>query len=97
MPFKHKLSRRLALMRNLLVGMALLTACQEIAALLQQVVTITISPASGSVVVGQTLQLTATPLDGTGQPLSGKVVTWQTSDASIATVDGSGLVGGAAA
>ncbi|HEV2670299.1 MAG TPA: Ig-like domain-containing protein, partial [Gemmatimonadales bacterium] len=81
-------------MRNVLVGIVILAGCQEIAALLTQVMSVSVSPASDSVVVGQTLQLTATPLDGSAQPLSGKVVTWQTSDASIATVDSTGLVGG---
>ncbi|HWC73047.1 MAG TPA: Ig-like domain-containing protein, partial [Gemmatimonadales bacterium] len=96
MTFKHKLSRRLALMRNVLVGIALLAGCQEIASLLTQTFTVIVSPATDSVVVGQTIQLTATPQDASGQPLPGKTVTWQTSDATIAAVNDTGLVRGMA-
>src|SRR5207237_4261287 len=94
MTFKHKLSRRLALMRNVSVaGLVLLAACtlQELAGLLTKVASMLVSPTTGSVAVRQTLQLTATPQDATGAPLSGKVVTWGSSDATVATVNSSGL------
>src|SRR4029077_14739203 len=58
---------------------------------------VTVSPASPSVPVGQTVQLTATPKDGSGNPLSGRTVTWATSNAALATVSASGLVTGVAA
>jgi uncharacterized protein YjdB len=61
------------------------------------VASVTVSPVSPSVVVGQTVQLTATPKDANGNPLTGRVVTWATSDAAVATVSGSGLVTGKAA
>jgi uncharacterized protein YjdB len=61
------------------------------------VASVTVSPATASAQVGQTVQLTATPKDAGGSPLSGRVVTWTTSNASIATVNGSGLVTGVAA
>jgi hypothetical protein len=58
------------------------------------VASVTVSPASGSVAVGQFLQLTATPKDASGTPLSGRVITWTSSNALLATVNGSGLVAG---
>src|SRR4029077_7741633 len=60
------------------------------------VASVTVSPASASIPVGQTVQLTATPKDGSGNPLSGRVVTWATSNAAVATVSGSGQVSGLA-
>src|SRR3989454_688386 len=50
------------------------------------------SPASGGMEEGQTLQLTATPLDANGNPFSGRTVTWVSSAPSLAGVSGSGLV-----
>ena len=100
MTFKHKLSRRLALLRNVsMVGIVVLGACtlQELAGLLTKVAAVLVSPTSGSVAVQGTLQLTATPQDASGAPLSGKVVTWGTSDATVATVNSSGLVNGVTA
>ena len=54
-------------------------------------VSITLSPASPSLALGTTTQITATGLftDGSTQILS---VTWQTSDSTVATVDGNGNV-----
>src|SRR6266851_2879166 len=56
------------------------------------VASVTVSPAIASVLVGATLQLTATPKDTAGGPLSGRVVTWASSVPALATVDGNGLV-----
>ncbi len=61
------------------------------------VAAVTVTPASVSVLQGQTVQLTATPRDANGNPLTGRVITWQSSDNTIATVNGSGLVSGVAA
>src|SRR5213596_3470631 len=41
------------------------------------VAAVTVSPASVSVLQGQTVQLTATPRDASGNPLTGRVITWQ--------------------
>src|SRR3989442_13900436 len=60
------------------------------------VASITVSPATASVAVGQAVQLVATPKDASGIPLGGRVVTWATSNAGGATVSGSGLVSGVA-
>src|SRR5207244_2076197 len=61
------------------------------------VAAVTVSPASVSVLQGQTVQLTATPRDANGNPLTGRVITWQSSNSAIASVNGSGLVSGVAA
>jgi len=56
------------------------------------VASVSVSPATASVPVGQTVQLTATPQDASGNPLSGRVITWSSSSTTVATVSGSGLV-----
>src|SRR5438445_4107398 len=61
------------------------------------VASVTVSPASASVSVGQTVQLTATPKDANGTALTGAVVTWSSNNAAVATVSGSGLVTAVAA
>src|SRR2546427_12616988 len=61
------------------------------------VASVTVTPASGTVSAGSSLQLTATPKDGDGTPLVGRTVTWASSNAAAATVNGSGLVSGVAA
>jgi uncharacterized protein YjdB len=60
------------------------------------VASVAVTPSPASVVVGTTLQLTATPKDANGNPLTGRTVTWATSDAGIATVDPTGVVTGKA-
>ncbi len=61
------------------------------------VASVTVSPATATVQIGQTAQLTATPRDASGNPLAGRVVTWLSSATAVATVNGSGLVTGVAA
>jgi len=61
------------------------------------VASVTVTPATASLNVGQTVQLTATPKDANGNPLTGRVVTWQSSDNTIASVNSSGLVTGVGA
>jgi len=102
MTFKHKLSRRLALMRNVLLlgGLVTLSGCdlRKLMGLLEGVVvTVSVDPAAPSIAAGQTVQLTATPRDGSGNALTGRVVTWATDNAAVATVNASGLVTGGAA
>jgi len=61
------------------------------------VASVTVSPATASVATGGTIQLTATPKDGSGNPLTGRTVTWSSSNTAVATVSGGGLVSGVAA
>ena len=57
------------------------------------VATIRLTPAGDQqLLVGQTRQMTAEPLDGDGNALSGRSLTWSTSSASVATVSTTGLI-----
>ena len=64
----------------------------------EPVASVSVSAAGGanSVVVGQTLQLTATVADANGATLTGRKVAWASSNESIATVSSGGLVTGVA-
>src|SRR6266487_3833147 len=93
MTFKHKLSCRLALLRNvvLLGAVCAAAACdlQQLLGLLARVASVTVSPATASVGVGQTVSLAATPKDSTGNALTGRVVTWSSNSPTItATSEG---------
>src|SRR5437016_3851794 len=59
------------------------------------VATVTVAPTSANLQTGQTVQLTATARDASGNVLSGRVMTWSSSSSSVASVNGSGLVTGA--
>src|SRR4029077_10769174 len=61
------------------------------------VASVTVSPSSANLQTGQTVQLTATARDASGNTLSGRAMTWTSTNASVATVNGSGLVTGAGA
>src|SRR6266568_2437413 len=56
------------------------------------VASVTMSPATATIRVGQTMQLTATPKDSAGNTLTGRTVTWASSNTSVASVSGGGLV-----
>ena len=56
------------------------------------VATVSVSPASSSLQVGATAQLSATTRDASNNVLTGRVVTWSSADAGIASVSSSGLV-----
>jgi len=58
------------------------------------VASVTVTPASATLVVASVLQLTATPKDAAGNVLSGRTVTWSSDNTSLATVTSSGLVTG---
>jgi uncharacterized protein YjdB/PKD repeat protein len=72
------------------------TATAAITVNLVPVASVDVTPATGTIAVNTTVQLTATPKDANGNPLTGRAVTWATADASIATVDANGLVTGTA-
>lgn len=61
------------------------------------VATVSVTPATATVSIGATSQLTASPVDASGAAISGRKVTWTTSNASTATVSTGGLVTGVAA
>ncbi len=56
------------------------------------VASVSVTPPTGELDPGGTLQLTATPRDAAGNPLTGRQVTWESSAPGIATVDASGRV-----
>lgn len=58
------------------------------------VATVTMSALSGSVQVGRSLQLTATPKDAGGTTLTGRAVAWSSTNPAVATVSTGGLVVG---
>jgi uncharacterized protein YjdB len=60
------------------------------------VATLSVAPSSGSVSVGQTLQLSATARDDQNRVLTGRQITWRSNDAEIASVTQTGLVSGVA-
>jgi len=61
------------------------------------VASVTVSPASASILVGATVQLSPVTKDSAGNTLTGQTVTWASGDTAVATVSASGLVSGAAA
>ncbi len=59
------------------------------------VVSVTVAPATATLLVGGTQQFAATARDAQGQPIAGASVTWSIADASpVATVSSTGLVTG---
>jgi uncharacterized protein YjdB len=61
------------------------------------VASVTVAPTSSSLLVGATVQLSATTRDASNNVLTGRVVTWSSSNSSIASVNSSGLVTAVAA
>src|SRR6266516_3245545 len=60
------------------------------------VASVTVSPASASLLVGATQQFTAVTKDAAGNTLTGRTVTWASSNTAVAMVSGSGLATGMA-
>jgi len=59
------------------------------------VASVTVTPPTAAVIVGQTATLTAQTLDASGNPLTGRAVSWASSSTAIATVSQTGVVTGA--
>ncbi len=82
-------------------GAVIITAASEgksavatITVALVPVVSVVVSPATSTLVVGQTTQLSAQLKDEQGSILNGRVITWTTNRPSVATVTSEGLVTG---
>ena len=56
------------------------------------VFTVAVTPATATLRIGQTLQLSAVPKDSAGNALGGRTVTWVSSDTAKARVSATGLV-----
>jgi uncharacterized protein YjdB len=85
-------------------GAAIITASSEgksavatITVSLVPVVSVVVTPASNTLVVGQTTQLTAQLKDEAGSILTGRAITWTTNSPTVATVTSEGLVTGVGA
>lgn len=70
------------------------TATAQITVTVAPVASVAVSPASVTVALNATTQLSATTSDASGHVLTGRTVTWSSSDQSKATVDANGLVTG---
>ena len=93
-----------ALVTGVAAGSATITATSEgksgtsvITVTIVPVASVTVSPASASLFVGGTRQLSAVTKDAAGNTLTGRVVTWASSNTAVATVNSSGLVTAAGA
>ncbi|HMA41959.1 MAG TPA: galactose oxidase-like domain-containing protein [Gemmatimonadales bacterium] len=73
------------------------TSSVTVTATAEPVASVEVAPSSASIVVGGTVQLTATPKDASGQPLTGRTITWASNATGVATVSTTGLVTGVAA
>jgi hypothetical protein len=111
MTWKHKLSKRLALLKDSVMLVLALAGCadgtltgspDELAIAERRyrsnrpVASVTVSPGSVSLLPSGTAQLTATLRDSTGRELD-RAVTWSSSAPGVAKVSASGLVTGVAA
>jgi uncharacterized protein YjdB len=92
------------LVRGIAPGNATITATSEgisgtsvITVALVPVATVTVAPASATLEVGSTRQLTATPRDASGNVLTGRSIAWTTNASAVATVSTSGVVTAVAA
>jgi DNA/RNA endonuclease G (NUC1) len=59
-----------------------------------EVASVTVSPASATIIEGTTKKFTATAFDSGNQPISGVAFTWSSSNTSVATVDAAGIATG---
>lgn len=62
----------------------------------EPVASVSVSPATDTVLVGATTQFVATVRDAAGNALTGRTVTWATSAEAVATVSPNGLISGVA-
>jgi len=58
------------------------------------VASVSVTPPTSSIKVGETVHLLAQTLDAAGAPLTGRTVTWSSDHTDIATVDNTGVVTG---
>src|SRR5207253_2984007 len=73
------------------------TAAITVTASAPTVASVTVTPASTSLMVGGKVQLAVVAKDANGNALSGQTFSWSSSNPAIATVSASGLVTGGAA
>ena len=85
--------------QSLWFGVALLAlaaaACSSTEAGTPAIVSLTVR--AQSIVVGDTIKMTANVLDGDNKPVTGTTLSWSSSKPDVASVDGNGLVKGVGA
>ncbi|MCH7490236.1 MAG: Ig-like domain-containing protein [Gemmatimonadetes bacterium] len=95
------MSRRVLTRMAQLAAVSILGACGDGgtgpsgtgAASPQVIASVVVTPAAHTLLsLGETVQLTATAREASGNTISGTTFTWSSSDASVATVSSSGLV-----
>lgn len=81
------------------VGTAIITATSEgqvgtatVVVIPVPVASVTVSPSSKTMNVGDTATFSATTKDAQGHVLTGRVITWSSDNTAVATVDSTGLV-----
>lgn len=81
------------------IGSATITATSEgqvgsatVVVIAVPVASVTVSPASKTMNVGDTATFSATTKDAQGHVLTGRVITWSSDNTAVATVDSTGLV-----
>ena len=79
---------------SLAPGYGKVSASRTVPVVSARVASVTVTPPSDSIVVGQTKQLTARTFDGRGAELFGRLVSWSATNHGAATVSSSGLVTG---
>ena len=80
------------------LSLVLLAACSKDSSTTSppapKVASVAVTPGAGTIIVGGTVQLTASTLDSTGAALTGHSISWSSSNAAVATVSATGLVTG---
>jgi len=71
--------------------------CRDFVEPLSTVASVTVTPPTARIAVGESVQLKATTKDAAGNVLTGRVVTWASSNLAVATVSSTELVTGVAA
>ncbi|HLQ24083.1 MAG TPA: Ig-like domain-containing protein, partial [Gemmatimonadales bacterium] len=91
----------LGVVRGVAPGSATITGTSEgksatatVTVVIAPVAQVIVSPATGTVGLGQSLQLTATVKDAAGNTLTGRPVTWQSSNSQIVSVSSAGVARG---
>ena len=91
----------LGVVRGVAPGSATITGTSEgksattsVTVVIAPVAQVIVSPATGTVGLGQSLQLTATVKDAVGNTLTGRPVTWQSSNSQIVSVSSAGVARG---
>lgn len=77
---------------NVSASVGLVSGSSSVTVTLAPVATVTVTPSAPTVTGGQTVQLTATLKDASGNVLTGRTVTWASNNLLLATVNNQGLV-----